>query len=180
MTPRGRFAFGATAITAYVAAIVTANWLTARYGFIPVGFGLTATAGTYAAGFAFVFRNLTQEAFGRAWVLAAIVAGAALSWWLSVPALAIASGVTFLVSETADWAVYTPLRRRGWMKAAAAGNVCGFTVDTFLFLYLAGFPVLAAAPGQLLGKAYATVIYLAIGWAGRRAVLRHAVRPAGA
>ena len=175
-----RTTLGAIAVAAYVAAIVAANWLTARYGFIPVGFGLMATAGTYAAGFAFVFRNLTQEAFGRWLVLAAIVAGAGLSWVLSTPALAIASGVTFLVSETTDWAVYTPLRRKGWAPAAAAGNVCGFVVDTFLFLYLAGFPVLVAAPGQLVGKAYATVIYLALGCAVRRAVLRHAINPAGA
>jgi len=36
--------------TAFVAAIVLANWLTSRYGFVSVGLGLSATAGTYAAG----------------------------------------------------------------------------------------------------------------------------------
>jgi hypothetical protein len=170
----------AAATTAYVAAIVAANWLTARYGFIPVGFGLTATAGTYAAGCAFVFRNLVQETIGRWLVLLAILAGASLSWVLSTPALAVASGVTFLVSESTDWAIYTPLRRKGWAPAAAAGNVAGFVVDTFLFLWLAGFPVLAAAPGQLVGKAYATVLYLVLGWVTRRAVLRDPLNAAGA
>lgn len=38
------------AVTAYLATIVVANWLTAEYGFVPVGLGLLATAGTYAAG----------------------------------------------------------------------------------------------------------------------------------
>src|SRR5215472_6976727 len=125
---------GAAALAAYIGMIVAANALTARYGFIAVAPGLAATAGTYAAGLAFVFRNLTQEAFGRWLVLAAIAAGAALSWWLASPALAVASGVTFIISETADWAAYTSLRARGWVRAAAVGNVCGFVVDTFLFL----------------------------------------------
>lgn len=167
-----RAKLGAAAVVAYVLAIVSANWLTARYGFIPVWWGLTATAGTYAAGFAFVFRNLTQEAYGRRLVLAAIALGAGLSWWLSTPALAVASGVTFLVSETTDWAVYTPLRSRGWVRAAAAGNVAGFVVDTFLFLWLAGFPIVAAAPGQLVGKTYATALYLALGWGVTCAISR--------
>jgi len=180
-----RLILGAAAIGAYIITIAAANWLTARYGFVPVGFGLTATAGTYAIGFAFVFRNLIQEAFGngtqgRLIMFAAILAGAAFSWWLATAALAVASGATFLVSGTADWAVYTPVRRRGWARAAVAGNTVGAVVDTFLFLYLAGFPVLAAVPGQLVGKAYATVIYLGTGWFARRAVLRHAVKPAGA
>lgn len=173
------------AVAAYIGTVAAANWLTARYGFVPVGFGLTATAGTYVIGCAFVFRILVQEAFGSALrgrmvMLAAILAGAALSWVLATPALAFASGVTFLVSESADWAVYTPMRRRGWARAAVLGNGTGAVVDTFLFLWLAGFPILANAPGQLVGKAYATVVYLLAGWLIRRAVLRHAVNPAGA
>lgn len=176
---------GVLAVAAYIGTVAAANWLTARYGFVPVGFGLTATAGTYVIGCAFVFRILVQEAFGsdirgRAIMLAAIIAGAALSWALATPALALASGVTFLVSETADWAVYTPMRRRGWARAAVLGNGTGAVVDTFLFLWLAGFPILAAVPGQLVGKAYATIIYLLAGWAVRRAVLRNAVRAEGA
>lgn len=181
MHVRRSYTLASLATAAYVAAIIAANWLTARFGFVAVGpFGLAATAGTYAAGFAFVFRNLVQETLGRRLVLAAITAGAALSWWLSTPALALASGVTFLISETADWAVYTPLRDHGWARAAVAGNTAGAVLDTFLFLWLAGFPVLPAVPGQLVGKAYATVVYLAVGWLVRRALFRHTVKPAGA
>lgn len=176
---------GALAVACYIATVVAANWLTAHYGFVPVGFGLTATAGTYAIGFAFVFRILVQESFGsslpgRLVMFAAILTGAALSWVLATPALAWASGVTFLISESADWGVYTPVRRRGWAPAAAAGNAVGAVVDTFLFLWLAGFPILAAVPGQLVGKAYATIVYLLLGWLVRRALLRNAIDAAGA
>jgi hypothetical protein len=171
-------------VCAYIGIVALANFLTAHYGFVPVGFGLEATAGTYAIGCAFVARILIQESFGRGLpgrlvMLAAILAGALLSFAVATPALAVASGVTFLVSETADWLVYTPIRARGWAPAAAAGNAVGDIADTFLFLWLAGFPIVAAAPGQLVGKIYATLLFLAAGGAAR-GLLRHPVRAAGA
>jgi queuosine precursor transporter len=180
-----RRSLGLLAVAAYIGTVALANHLTARYGFVPVGFGLKATAGTYVIGCAFVFRIFVQDAYGsgrrgRVIMLAAIVTGAALSWVVATPALAWASGVTFLVSESADWAVYTPLRRRGWARAAIFGNGVGAVVDTFLFLWLAGFPILVNAPGQLVGKAYATALYLALGVVARRVLLRNAIDTAGA
>ena len=168
------------AVLAYLATIVLANWLTATYGLVPVGFGLVATAGTYAAGFAFVARDAVQDAAGRAWVFAALAVGAVLSWWLSTPALAVASAVAFGVSELADMAVYTPLRRKGYVRAAVASNLVGSVVDTLLFLWLAGFglaPLVVA--GQLVGKAWVTVAVVVLVVIAR-AVLRHRVRAEGA
>lgn len=150
-------------VIAFVSTIVLANWLTANYGLIPVGFGLLATAGTYAAGMSFVVRDLVHEYGGATVAVAAIVLGALMSWVLSSPQLAIASGVTFLVAELLDLAVYVPLRERGLVRAAVASNVIGFTADTFLFLYLAGFaitgPVIA---GQLLAKVCMTALGVAV------------------
>jgi len=168
------------AVLAYLATIVLANWLTATYGLVPVGFGLVATAGTYAAGFAFVARDAVQDAAGRAWVFVALAAGAVLSWWLSTPALAVASAVAFGLSELADMAVYTPLRRKGYVRAAVASNLVGSVVDTLLFLWLAGFglaPLVVA--GQLVGKAWVTVAVVVLVVIAR-AVLRHRVRAEGA
>jgi len=146
-------------VAAFIACVVLANWLTATFGLIPVGLGLMATAGTYAAGLTFVFRDWIHEAGGRWVAVGAIVAGAVLSWFVASPALAVASGVTFLVAEMADFGVYTPLRRRGIIVAAIASNVVGFTLDTFLFLYLAGFPITPdVVGGQLLAKATMTAL----------------------
>ena len=114
--------------------------------------------GSTRAGFTLTFRDLTQDALGRRWTLLAVVAGAALSALLS-PALALASGAAFLVSELADLAVYTPLRRRGLLGAVAASNAVGLVVDSALFLALAGFP-LALLPGLVLGKVWATLLAL--------------------
>lgn len=170
------------AAVAYVAAIVTANVATARYGMVPVGFGLTATAGTYAAGLAFGARDLIQETGGRRAVIAAIALGATLSWWLATPALAVASTAAFAIAETADWAIYTPLRRQGWARAVVASNVVGAVIDTIVFLFLAGFPLtVAAVSGQLVGKIlWATLIPVLVISVARRAVLREPLDAAGA
>lgn len=168
-----------TAIATYIGSIVAANWLTNRYGMIPVGPGLAATAGTYAAGAALLLRDVVQDTGGRRAVVAAIAAGAGLSVWLSTPALAMASGAAFLISETADMAVYTPLRHRGWGRAALASGVVGAVVDTVVFLWLAGFPILAGLAGQLVGKALwataAPVAAVTTARMVRRALLRDPV-----
>lgn len=167
------------AIGAYLATIVAANWLMAHYGLVPIGFGLMATAGTYAAGLAFVARDLVQDVAGRGAVLAALAAGAVLSWFLSTPALALASAVAFGLSELADMAVYTPLRRRGYVRAAVASNLLGTVVDTVAFLSLAGFglaPLIVA--GQLVGKTWVTVVVVGL-VVMARALLRNRVRAQG-
>lgn len=168
------------AFFAYLSTVVLANWLTAGFGFVPVGVGLAATAGTYAAGLAFVARDLVQDVAGRVAVVAALAAGGVLSWFLATPALAVASAVAFGLSELADMAVYSPLRRRGYVRAAVASNLVGSVVDTVVFLSLAGFglaPLVVA--GQLVGKAWVTVAVVA-GVVVVRALLRNRVRAEGA
>lgn len=182
--PRLRRSLGLTALAAYAAAIVAANWLTAHHGLVPVGFGLTATAGTYSAGAALMLRNLVQDALGRRFVVLAIAAGAALSA-LTSPALALASGVAFGISELADTAVYTPLRRSGWTRAVLPASLLGALLDSLLFLSIAGFPVTTrGVAGQLVGKTWAVwlpVAAVALARGVRRdSVPRDAVRADGA
>jgi uncharacterized PurR-regulated membrane protein YhhQ (DUF165 family) len=158
---------GVAAIVGYLATVILANYLTTQYGLIPVGFGLVTTAGTYAAGFAYVFRDTVQDFTGRPqrfpWgVLAVILAGGALSFAVAAPRIALASAVAFTLSELADWAVYTPLRSGGYVRAALASNIVGAVVDTVLFLWVAGFPVWAALPGQLLAKFTVTALVVAL------------------
>lgn len=140
-------------VAVYATTIVTANWLTATFGLVPIGFGLAVTAGTFAAGAALIARDWVQTSSGRAITITAIVAGAGLSWWLSTPAIAIASGIAFLVSELVDMGVFTPLRGRSLPIAVVASSVVSAPVDTVLFLYLAGFGVTwQAVLGQFLVK----------------------------
>ena len=96
---------------AYVATIFGANWAIESFGFVAVGFGLTAPAGVYFAGAAFTFRDLIHRSIGKWWSLAAVGVGAGLSAFVSTD-FAIASGVAFGLSELADFLIYTPL----WKK----------------------------------------------------------------
>ena len=137
---------------AYVAAIVLANVLTERFGLVPVGFGLMATAGTYAAAFVLISRNVAQDQIGRRKVLTLMALGIGLSYWLASPALALASAVAFGLSELADMGIYTPLRARGRGRAVAVASTVGAVIDTIAFLWIAGFPIVAALPGQLFVK----------------------------
>jgi queuosine precursor transporter len=168
---------GAFAAVALVGSVVGANYLTTRYGFVPVGFGEAATAGTFAAGFALAARDALHDALGRWWMLAALAAGAVLSFLVADPSIALASALAFALAEVADFAVYAPLRRRGrfggrWWTAAVAGSgAVGAVVDTAVFVGIA-FGATAIAPallGQLIGKGYAQAVYLLIGWTTKAA-----------
>lgn len=161
-----RTTLGSIACSAYIATIFAANWAIQRYGTVPVGFGLMAPAGVFAAGLAFTFRDLTHEWLGRSWVIVAILAGAALSWFVS-PTFAVASGTAFLLSEFADLAVYSPLRRRHWLGAVALSNTVGLVVDSAVFLWLA-FGSLAFIEGQVVAKLYVTGAAVAVLWFVRR------------
>jgi len=178
-----KLTLGVTAATAYVACVVLANVLTDHLGLVPIGFGLVVTAGTFAAGATLLARNVAQTIIGRLIVLALMLVGCAVSWWLASPQLAVASAVAFGLSELADMAVFTPLQDRGWGRAAAAGALVGAVVDTSVFLRIAGFPVTVdSVTGQLIVKV--GISWLVAGAVGlevwRRAVLREPVNAAGA
>jgi len=156
------------AALAFVACVVSANLLTAQYGLV---FGVV-TAGTFTAGLALLVRDWLDEAGGRWWVLAAIAVGAALSAGLTPGwRLALASGVAFTLSELADWAVYRPLRERGWVPAAVASNIAGAVVDSAVFLAIAGFPLWPGIATQSAIKGAVTTLFVCLVVVGRE-VLR--------
>lgn len=173
----------ALALTAYASAIVGANTLTSHYGQVPVGLGLEVTAGTYAAGFALLARDVVQRYGGVRLSLVGVAVGTIASWLLADPFIALASAVAFLSAELVDVAVFTPLRRtRGFVPAALASNVVSAPVDTVVFLWIAGFGVTGeAVAGQFIGKVlWATIVPLAVYIGVRRALLRepiHTGRP---
>lgn len=152
----------------FVGSIWVANWLVSHYGVVDVGFGLKAPAAVFVVGLAFTLRDVVQRVLGVPAVLLAIIVGAALSLIVS-PTFALASGAAFLISETLDLAVYTPLERRGLLLAVGASNVVGLVADSIVFLALA-FGSLEFLPGQVLGKAYMTALALLILLPVRRVV----------
>lgn len=151
---------------AFLLCIVGANWAISTFGIVGVGFGLMAPAGVYFAGATFGFRDAVQELGGRFWVVGLIVLGAALSWFIE-PTFALASGVAFLFSEFADFAVYTPLRERNWPSAVVLSNTVGAVVDSAIFLWLA-FSSLEFLWGNVIGKLWMTALALPVVYLSRR------------
>ena len=161
-------------LVGYVATIFLANLSLQYLGWcppdgpclVPVAPGLWAPSGVLWAGLAFTLRDLVQEKLGRWWTLGAIVVGAGLSALVS-PQLAAASGVAFLLSELADFAVYTPLRLRNWLAAVLLSNTVGLVADSILFLTIA-FGSLEFLTGQVVGKLWMTLLAIVLLWAFRR------------
>jgi uncharacterized PurR-regulated membrane protein YhhQ (DUF165 family) len=173
-----------SAAVGFIACLAAANILTTRFGLVPVGFGLSATAGTFTAGLALGLRDLVQDLLGRAGTLIVIGLGAAVSLLVSAPQIAVASAAAVAVSEVADFAVYTPLRGRAavggrrWTLAVTGSNLAGAIVDTAVFITVAFGPaaVPSAMAGQLAGKTWATAGFLLVGWGWRLARLpRHPI-----
>lgn len=168
---------GLVFLAAYIACIPIANWLIQHVGtvcppngpcLIPVAPGLMAPSGVLMAGLALVLRDLVQRRLGVTYGLAAIGAGTVLSAALAPAPLVVASAVAFLLSELADFAVYTPLQRRGLVLAVAASSLVGLVADSLLFLWLA-FGSLDFLSGQIVGKAVMVLLTLpAIRWMRNR------------
>ncbi|GAA1657189.1 hypothetical protein GCM10009765_03380 [Fodinicola feengrottensis] len=134
---------------------MAANTLTARIGVLPVGFGLLAPAGVYAAGAAMALRNTVQHTLGARGAWAALAAGTVLSYLTANGHVATSSAIAFGASETVAIAFYGALaqcRVRGLLA-----NVAGIAVDSVVFVWLA-FATLAFVPGQLVGKACGLLI----------------------
>ena len=168
----------AVAFVMYVGSIVGANYMIGHIGrvipgahVLPVGFGLYAPSGVYLASLALVSRDLLQRSAGTLPGVVAILLGAFVSYFISSPKLAFASGFTFLVSETVDFAIFTPLAKRNFAAAVLVSGLFGEFVDSVLFLTLAQIPLSIALKGQLVGKMWVILLGSLISFFLRRTSL---------
>jgi uncharacterized PurR-regulated membrane protein YhhQ (DUF165 family) len=161
---------GGIFLVGFAACIPLANYMIGHVGtvcvpdgpcLIPVGPGLTAPSGVLLVGLALVLRDLVQRRLGLIWAIAAIIIGAFLSTTFAAPALALASAVAFLSSEIADLIVFTPLQKKGLVKAAFFSSIAGLVVDSVMFLWLA-FGSLDFLAGQVVGKAIMVIAALPV------------------
>jgi len=120
----------------YIAAIVLVNMGFIYIPMIPM-FGEMFPPMSLVVGAVFILRDFAQREIGHK-VLGAMLVGAALSYFMADPFVALASVVAFAVSEIVDWAVYTytkrPLRQRILFSSAL-----GTPIDSAVFLTMLGF-----------------------------------------
>jgi queuosine precursor transporter len=137
---------------------------------------LTVPVGAVCAGAALGIRDHVHEAFGPRGVAAAIGCGTGLSWLLGSPAVAAASALAFLLSETTDAYIYARLTRRRRRALAMIGsNAAGLVVDSVVFVPLA-FGTWAPITGQVAGKTLATAVAVGAQAIARATRLRLAAR----
>lgn len=157
----------------YIFTIFAANWAINKWGIVPIGFGLSAPAGVYFVGIAFTARDGLRETTNRWLPLLAILVGAFVSYFIEDGhRIALASGIAFGLSESADALVYEPLRQRGKTLAVLVSNCVGLVLDSILFLSIA-FGSLEFLTGQIVGKLYMTIIAVLIlfVWSRRESIL---------
>ena len=159
-------------LAGFALCIPAANWLIGHAGavcppnspcLIPVAPYIMAPSGVPMVGLALILRDLVQRRVGAGWAIGAILAGAGVSALLAPPALVVASGLAFLLSEFADFAVYTPLQRKRLVLAVVTSGLVGLLIDSLLFLQLA-FGNLDFLAGQIIGKAWVILISIPIIW----------------
>jgi hypothetical protein len=105
---------------------------------VNVGFSLNPAIDWFwslLVGGVLVLRDAAQRSWGHG-VLLLMLVGALVSYRLGAPAVALASAVAFVISETVDWLVFSlthrPFAERVWRSVLASAPI-----DTAVFLHLA-------------------------------------------
>lgn len=139
----------------YVAAIVLVNWM-----FTAIAPWATPLGDLYLAnivvGCVFVLRDYAQREIGHR-VLLATAAGGVLTWFMVDPAIAVASITAFILSESADWGVYS-LLRRPLSQRILISSLIAVPLDTLAFQYLAGYLTPAAFMTEIASKAVGVIL----------------------
>jgi queuosine precursor transporter len=170
LNEKSRWTEGLLFFAGFVACVPAANWLIENVGvtcvpngpcLIPVAPHVDAPSGVLMIGLALVLRDLVQRRLGLSWGVGAIVIGTALSATFAPASLVIASASAFLLSELADLVIYTPLQRRGLVRAVLFSSIAGLLVDSIMFLWLA-FGSLNFLAGQIIGKAWMVLFAMPI------------------
>jgi queuosine precursor transporter len=143
------FARFVVAVLAMVVVVTASNILVqypVQFDLGPIHLGDILTWGAFTYPFAFLVSDLTNRHDGptqaRMVVLVGFLVGLALSFWLSTPRIAIASGSAFLIGQLLDIAVFQRLRNRYWLIPPLSASLFGSLLDTAIFFTLAFAPAL--------------------------------------
>ena len=148
------FARFVVAVLAMVVVVTASNILVqypVQFDLGPVHLGDILTWGAFTYPFAVLVSDLTNRHDGprqaRFVVLVGFLVGLALSFWLSTPRIAIASGSAFLIGQMLDIAVFQRLRNRYWLIPPLSASLFGSLLDTLIFFTIAFAPALGFIDG---------------------------------
>ncbi|MCG8510607.1 MAG: VUT family protein, partial [Rhodospirillales bacterium] len=116
----------------YIALIVLVNHAFTVVPLVELPDGTMWPPVSLLVGFVFVARDFAQREIGHR-VLGAMLVGVVISYFMADPFVAIASAAAFLVSELADWAVYS-FTKRPLSQRILYSSVIGAPIDSVVFL----------------------------------------------
>jgi hypothetical protein len=142
---------------------------------------------TIATGMVFVVRDFVQREMGQK-VLFLMAFAVGWSFYYSLPAIALASGIAFAISETSDWVLFTFTKYRLSTRILLSSALAA-PIDTTVFLFGADLAQQGQGhpPGEMfnlanwvffiIGKMIGAVV---VAWMIRRREDRGEVNPAAA
>ncbi|HSR55313.1 MAG TPA: VUT family protein [Alphaproteobacteria bacterium] len=147
----------------YIALIVAVNWGFTVVPLVKMPGGEMWPPMSLVVGFIFVVRDFAQREVGHK-VLIAMGIGAVLSYVMAGPHVALASAAAFLVSELADWLVYT-VTRRPFSQRILFSSLIGTPIDSVVFLYGIGHLTVSGVAAMTASKLIGALI---VWWMIRR------------
>ncbi len=148
-------------VAVYVAAILLVNWLFAPSQLV-LGFTVWSTSlgdlylANLVVGFVFVLRDYAQREIGHRVLLATLIAGL-ITYFMVDPGIALASITAFVVSEMADWAIYS-FTKRPLQSRILISSLVAVPLDTLAFQHLAVYLTPAAFATEVASKAVGVAI----------------------
>jgi queuosine precursor transporter len=145
----------------YIVAILAVNWLFAPDQLIP-GLTLWATPwgdlllANLVVGAVFVLRDYAQREIGHRVLLATLLAGV-LTYLMVDPTVAVASLTAFIISETADWGIYS-FWKKSLQSRILVSSMVAVPLDTFVFQSLVGYLTPAAFVMEVASKTVGVLI----------------------
>jgi len=120
----------------YIALIVLVNWLFSVVPLVDLPGGEKWPPVSLVVGFIFVARDFAQREIGHRVILAMLVAGV-VSYVMADPFVAMASIAAFLISEFADWAIYS-FTGRPFAQRVLISSAVSTPIDSAVFLVMIG------------------------------------------
>lgn len=122
------------ATISYIGAILLINVAFVKMPGV-AAFGESLSSADLVVGIIYIVRDFAQREIGH-WVIAAMIIGCLLSYWLSDPLIAVASVTAFAVGETVDWAIFT-FTRQPLSQRLLSSSIVSAPIDTWVFLTMA-------------------------------------------
>lgn len=140
----------------YIVLIVLVNWGFTVTPLIPLPTGDMFPPMSLVVGFVFVSRDFAQREIGHS-VIVAMLVGAVLSYFMADPYVALASLVAFLISEGADWAIYT-WTKKPFAQRILLSSIASTPIDSAVFLAMIGHLSATAVVVMTLSKMIGAII----------------------